>query len=145
MPFEEKHEYIYVPCDTLKRFFPGADRLVLDQRGMMELYRSLKAEVESCEQIVGSIKLSSVADRKTAEKTNDKINKILDYAKTHAAFMSNEIAVHLAIQRKYAAMLLDLMYQRRMLVREQYGTQYRYSLKPEDIIVLEKKLEPKEA
>ena len=113
MPFEEKHEYVYVPCDTLKRFFPGADRLVLDQHGMMELHRSLKAEIESCEKIVDSIKLSSTADRKTAEKTNDKINKILGYAKTHAAFISNEIAVNLAIQRKYAAMLLDLMYQRR--------------------------------
>jgi len=68
MPFEEKHEYVYVPCDTVKRFFPGTDRLVLDQHGMMELYRSLKAEIESCEKIVGSIKLNSVADGKTVEK-----------------------------------------------------------------------------
>lgn len=70
MPFEEKHEYIYVPCDMLKRFFPGADKLVLDQRSMMELCRALKAEVESCEQIVGAVNVHSVANRRTGKKTN---------------------------------------------------------------------------
>jgi hypothetical protein len=82
--------------------------------------------------------MSSVANRRTAEKTADKINRILDYAKTHSAFISNEIAVNLSIKRKYATMLLDLMFQRGMLVRQQYGTQYRYSLKPEDIVVIDK-------
>jgi hypothetical protein len=68
MPFKEKHERIYVPCETLKKSFPNADRLMLNHGGMMELCRALKAEVESCEQIVGIVNVNSFANHRTTEK-----------------------------------------------------------------------------
>jgi predicted transcriptional regulator len=145
MPIEDKHEYIYDPCDTLKRFFPSMAKLALDESKMKELYRALKAEVESFAQLTGIMNFAEETTTVSRNRT-EKINAILKFAKEHpAGFDSSEVAVACNLKRKYAKVLLDFMFrERRQLDYDVNNGRERYFMKPIGLFVIEKDAKTKE-
>ena len=131
MPIERKVEYKVTLPETLKALFET--NMVLNDKELREFHRAYKAFGEELDQVVGAVEITRAPRSKDAEL----YNQVLTWAKTrNRPFVVKDVQDLLGRSESNTSQLLLAMHKAKLLDREHgVGSQFRYNLKPEQIVV----------
>lgn len=131
MPIERKVEYKLSLPETLKQLLET--NMTFSDKELREFHRAYKAFGEELDQAVGAVEIERAPRQQNAEL----YNKVLAWGKErNRPFVVKDVMDLLGRSESNTSQLLLAMHKAKLLDREHgVGSQFRYSLKPEQIVV----------